>query len=119
MSFPGHIWKQLKNLTADEIIKGLEKSDWVSDETRGAEQIYRHPDGRRVSIHYHPGKTYGPKLLKNLLNDRQSLFAKALAGRHAVNNDDGGFPVRGKLGEPVCSVPDPDGKIEAGEVMQP
>lgn len=69
MSFPSHIWKQLKNLTADELISALEKDGWVRDETGGAEQIYRHPDGRRVSIHYHPRKTYGAKLLKNLLND--------------------------------------------------
>ncbi len=31
--------------------------------------IYRHSDGRRVTIHFHPNKTYGPKLLKNLLED--------------------------------------------------
>lgn len=35
----------------------------------GAIQIYRHPDGRRVSIHVHPKKTYGPGLLKDLLQD--------------------------------------------------
>ena len=69
MSFPSHIWKQLKSITADELINALERDGWSRDETRGAEQIFRHPDGRRVSIHYHPGKTYGAKLLKNLLKD--------------------------------------------------
>ena len=33
-------------------------------------RIYRHPVGpRRVSVHYHPKKTYGAKMLKALLND--------------------------------------------------
>ncbi len=32
------------------------------------EHIFRHPTQiKRVSIHYHPKKTYGPKLLKKLL----------------------------------------------------
>jgi predicted RNA binding protein YcfA (HicA-like mRNA interferase family) len=69
VKFPAHIWNQLKNLTADEIIHALEKDEWIRDRKRGAEIVYRHPDGRRVVIHYHPGKTYGPKLLKNLIKD--------------------------------------------------
>lgn len=31
--------------------------------------MYRHPDGRRVGIHYHPQKTYGANMLRALLND--------------------------------------------------
>jgi len=62
-------WDQLKNITADKLIKSLEKDNWQKDVSNGAEMIYRSPDGRRVSIHYHPQKTYGPKLLKSLLND--------------------------------------------------
>lgn len=69
MSFPPHIWRQLKGITADKLIVALEKDGWVRDEKQGSEFIFRHHDGRRVSIHYHPRKTYGPKLLKNLLKD--------------------------------------------------
>ncbi len=69
MAFPPHVWDQLKNVTADELIRALEKDGWSLDARRGAEQVYLHPDGRRVSIHYHPRKTYGPKLLKGLLGD--------------------------------------------------
>lgn len=69
MSFSEHVWKQIKNLTADDLVKALEKDDWLLDEGRGAQRVYRHHDGRRASIHYHPGKTYGPKLLKHLLKD--------------------------------------------------
>lgn len=31
--------------------------------------IYLSADGRRVSIHYHPKRTYGPKMLQSLLDD--------------------------------------------------
>ena len=69
MSYPRNVWSQLKNLTADRLIRALEADGWARDRTSGAQQIFRHPDGRRLSIHYHPGKTYGPKLLKGLLSD--------------------------------------------------
>lgn len=67
MDYPRHIWDQLKNLTADQIVKALEKSGWKRDESTGNIYVYLHPDKRRITIHYHPRKTYGPKLLKGLL----------------------------------------------------
>ena len=66
MKFPPHIWAQLKNKTADDLISALKKDGWDPDEKIGTQQIWRHADGRRVSIHYHPKKTYGPGLLKGL-----------------------------------------------------
>jgi len=69
MSSSKHIWNQLKNKTPDELISALFKDGWTLDETRGATRAYRHSDGRRIVIHYHPHKTYGPKLLKSLLSD--------------------------------------------------
>lgn len=69
MTFPGHIWKQIKNVTADRLIEALLKDGWVWDETRGAEQVFWGAGGKRISIHYHPKKTYGPGLLKALLAD--------------------------------------------------
>lgn len=68
MSFAPHIWNQLKNLTADELIAALRKDGWEKDETSGAVQAFRKGTAR-VTIHYHPGKTYGPGLLKALLAD--------------------------------------------------
>ncbi len=64
-----HVWNQLKNLTADELCAALEKDGWAWETTRGASRTYRHYDGTRVTIHYHPTKTYGPNLLKSLLAD--------------------------------------------------
>lgn len=69
MSYPPHIWEQLKNLTADDLKKSLEKDGWIRDTSRGAILVFRHSDGRRITIHYHPRKTYGAGLLKALLFD--------------------------------------------------
>jgi predicted RNA binding protein YcfA (HicA-like mRNA interferase family) len=69
LNYPSHVWDQLKNKTCDDLISALKNDGWKLDAVCQKEQIYRHPDGRRVSIHYHPQKTYGPKLLKALLED--------------------------------------------------
>jgi predicted RNA binding protein YcfA (HicA-like mRNA interferase family) len=68
MKYSSQIWDQLKNITASEIAKSLEKSGWIRDEGAGNIYVYIHPsDKRRVTIHFHPHKTYGPKVLKGLL----------------------------------------------------
>ncbi len=69
MKLPKQVWDQLKAKTCDDLISALLKDGWVHDETRGAVQVYRSGEGDRVTIHYHPNKTYGPSLLKALLAD--------------------------------------------------
>ena len=70
MKFPKNIWEQLKGKTADELISALLKDGFVLDTKIRTERIYRHPNGRRVSIHYHTSnKCYGRGLLKALLED--------------------------------------------------
>ena len=70
MSFPSHTWARLRNLTAAELIAALERDGWECDTHGGSMRIYRHPvTRRRVSIHFHPKKTFGPKMLKGLLED--------------------------------------------------
>jgi predicted RNA binding protein YcfA (HicA-like mRNA interferase family) len=69
VSFAPHIWGQLKSITADELIRALERDGWSCDTSGGSMRIFRAPDGKRVSIHYHAQKTYGAKLLKALLGD--------------------------------------------------
>lgn len=70
MRYSGDIWRRLKNLTADDLIAALERDGWVRDECSGAFIPYINPAiSNRVIIHYHPQKTYGPKLLKGLLKD--------------------------------------------------
>lgn len=73
MSFSKNTWNQLKNLTANDLIKALGKDGWIKEETKGAVQAFRkEKDGEtinRITVHYHPKKTYGAKLLKGLLKD--------------------------------------------------
>jgi predicted RNA binding protein YcfA (HicA-like mRNA interferase family) len=70
MRYPKHVWEQLKNLTADDLISTLKKDGWIADDCSGAFHPFIHPATRkRVIVHYHPVKTYGPKLLKGLLDD--------------------------------------------------
>jgi len=70
MAFSGSVWSQLKNKTADDLVSALERSGWkLEPDCTGAIQVYRNANGERVSIHYHAKKTYGPKLLKGLLED--------------------------------------------------
>ncbi len=72
MAFPQHVWNQVKNLTADEIIGALLRDGWEKDPSgRGAiiGYIKKGPPNSRITIHYHPKKTYGAKLLQSLLDD--------------------------------------------------
>mgnify|MGYP001072639256 CR=1 FL=1 len=69
MNFPKNVWDQLKNISINELISALKKDGWDPDEKASAVQAWVHPDGRIVTIHYHPRKTFGPKLLKKLLTD--------------------------------------------------
>lgn len=69
MDYSKQVWDQLKNLTADQIVKALRKKGWTKEEGSGAIHVYVGPNRKRVGVHYHPQKTYGPKLLKALLDD--------------------------------------------------
>lgn len=63
-----HIWSQLKNTTADELISALEKDGAVKlGPHGGSAQFYRLKSGLKIAIHYHPLKTYGPQMLSDLL----------------------------------------------------
>ncbi len=68
MKYSHQVWDQLKNVTVSDLVRALEKSGWKRDEETGNIYVYMHTDHRRVTIHYHPHKTYGPKLLKALLD---------------------------------------------------
>jgi|CZKR01.1.fsa_nt_gi predicted RNA binding protein YcfA (HicA-like mRNA interferase family) len=72
MAFPQHVWQQLKAVTADELIAALKKDGYEKDPASADATIAYIKSGdpaKRVVIHYHPQKTYGPKLLQHLLAD--------------------------------------------------
>jgi predicted RNA binding protein YcfA (HicA-like mRNA interferase family) len=71
-AYPPNVWSQLKNLSADDLISALKKDGWNFDPaSRGAIHGYIKTASptHRITIHYHPQKTYGPGLLKALLDD--------------------------------------------------
>lgn len=71
MAYSADVWRQLKNITADELIRALERDGWVKDvggKTSGTRAYIKDGSPRkRVVIHFHSGKTYGDKFLKGLL----------------------------------------------------
>ena len=70
MSFPKNIWNQLKGITVRELVAALQIDGFVPDDELRTERIYRHPDGRRISIHYHKGSNcYKKGMLTALLDD--------------------------------------------------
>lgn len=69
MKFSRQTWDQLRAKTSDDLVAALLRDGFEHEQTRGAIQGYRHEDGRRVTIHYHPNKSYGPKYLKGLIED--------------------------------------------------
>lgn len=68
MQFASTVWQQIKSVSAEELIRALQKDGWDEEPTKGAIRPFV-KEKRRITIHFHPGKTYGPRLLKKLLND--------------------------------------------------
>ena len=53
-------------------MKALLSDGWTREQSKGAVQAFRQPEGRgkrRVTMHVHPKKTMGAKLLKGLITD--------------------------------------------------
>ena len=69
MSLSASAWDQLRSITVEDLIRALERDDWTCEAGKGSIRIYYKGPGQRVSVHFHPGKTFGPKLLKSLLTD--------------------------------------------------
>lgn len=73
MSYPPNIWNQLKNLTKQDVIDALLRDGWKKDPASKGAAIgyikYGNPENKRIVIHYHPGMTCGPALIKGLITD--------------------------------------------------
>ena len=58
----------LRNVSTRRIVRALERDGFEFTERQGSQRIYRHPDGRRVVVHYHQATaTLPPYVLRNLL----------------------------------------------------
>jgi predicted RNA binding protein YcfA (HicA-like mRNA interferase family) len=72
MAFAPNVWSQIKNTSADDLKKALIRDGFVNEGKSGAVLAFYkagNPHPRRITIHYHPGKTYSPKLLEKLIED--------------------------------------------------
>ena len=55
-----------KKQNREELIDALKKDGWEIQLKRGAVQSYKNTNSNQIiTIHYHPHKTYGAKLLKD------------------------------------------------------
>jgi len=61
--------QKLPRVTADKMIKVVEKSGFFLARQSGGHKIYKNESGRRVTIPYHAGKTLHPKVVKSILRD--------------------------------------------------
>jgi predicted RNA binding protein YcfA (HicA-like mRNA interferase family) len=60
--------RQLKSTPVRDLIRALEQDGFEYRRRKGSQRVYRHPDGRRVVIHYHHAKdTLPPGTLKSFL----------------------------------------------------
>ena len=59
----------LNNTPVRKLIRELEQDGFQYRKRKGSQRVYRHPDGRRVVIHYHHAKdTLPPGTLKSFLD---------------------------------------------------
>ncbi|MCH8837683.1 MAG: type II toxin-antitoxin system HicA family toxin [Candidatus Marinimicrobia bacterium] len=61
-------YARLRSLTTRQIVNALQRDGFALDRKTGSHRLYRHPDGRRVTVSYHrPGGTLPPKTLKSMI----------------------------------------------------
>jgi predicted RNA binding protein YcfA (HicA-like mRNA interferase family) len=68
VAYDANVWRQLKNTTVEQFIAALKKDGWTDEEKGGGRRCFV-KGSLRVVVHYHPGKTWGAKFLKGLLDD--------------------------------------------------
>ncbi|MCX9014130.1 MAG: type II toxin-antitoxin system HicA family toxin [Candidatus Methanoperedens sp.] len=61
--------EKLPRVTANEIIKIVEKMGFRFSRQSGSHKIYKNDEGKRVTIAYHSGKILHPKVVKSILVD--------------------------------------------------
>ncbi|MCP9469906.1 MAG: type II toxin-antitoxin system HicA family toxin [Nitrospira sp.] len=61
--------QKLPRMTAAEVIRALERTGFTLSRQSGSHKIFKNPQGRRVTVAYHPGTILHPKILKTILRD--------------------------------------------------
>jgi len=60
---------KLPRVTAEEVIKVLERVGFSLARQSGSHRIYKNREGKRITVPYHAGKVLHPKVLKSILRD--------------------------------------------------
>jgi predicted RNA binding protein YcfA (HicA-like mRNA interferase family) len=47
--------EELRNVAVRKLVRALEHDGFVYRRRKGSQRLYRHPDGRRIVLHYHHG----------------------------------------------------------------
>lgn len=61
--------ERLPRITAQKIIKVLERSGFSLARQSGSHKIYKNSHGKRVTVPFHGEKILHPKVLKSILKD--------------------------------------------------
>jgi predicted RNA binding protein YcfA (HicA-like mRNA interferase family) len=61
--------QRLPRVTADEVIRVIEKVGFTLTRQSGSHRIYRSSAGKRITVPYHKGKILHPKVLVSILKD--------------------------------------------------
>lgn len=56
-------------VTASQIIKVLERSDFMLARQSGSHMIFKNVEGRRATVPFHAGKILHPKILKSIMKE--------------------------------------------------
>ncbi len=70
---------KLPAVTANEVIKALEKIGFPAVRQKGSHVRMKHEDNRVVTVPVHKGKTIGKGLLRKILRDAELTVEKFIA----------------------------------------
>jgi predicted RNA binding protein YcfA (HicA-like mRNA interferase family) len=76
--------EKLPRITADEVIRVLERAGFKLSRQSGSHRIYKNLASKRVTVPYHKGRVLHPKVLSSILKDAQLSkedFIKILENR--------------------------------------
>lgn len=61
--------EKLPRVTANEIVKVLERCGFVLTRQSGSHKIYKNQVGARATVPFHAGKILHPKVLKSIMHE--------------------------------------------------
>lgn len=72
-------WSRLRSVTTREVIRSLGQDGFLLRRQTGSHRIYRHPDGRKVTVSFHhPGQTFRIGTLRRMLQEQARWTAADL-----------------------------------------